>query len=346
MKKRKNHSPEFKAKVALEASLVREALEGYAIGRFQSQAEVLRFLENYPYFPRGKNGHVLPKRVSDMLNQPLYAGYICSEVYALDWRKGHHEPLISMKTHEKIQERRHGAAYAPAKKNIGQDFALRGFVCCAECGTVLKSSWSKGATKRYAYYLCQTKGCDSYGKSIPRAKLEGAFGELVKTMEPSPNLLALAKVMFKDAWTARLGSAKDVVQAAKRQIADADTQIENLLERIMKATNDSVIGAYEQKIGDLEKTKVRMHDNLAHQTPPAGRFEDTLELSMKFLSSPWKLWETGDITLRRILLRLAFTGQVLYHRNEGARTPEISLPFKALGVFKCREHANGAAGEN
>ncbi|MBL4750139.1 MAG: hypothetical protein JKX71_06075 [Amylibacter sp.] len=39
--------------------------------------------------------------------------------------------------------------------------------------------------KRYPYYLCQTKACDSYGKSIPRDRLESTFGEIVKTLEPS-----------------------------------------------------------------------------------------------------------------------------------------------------------------
>lgn len=328
------------------ASIVREALEGYAIGRFQTQAEVKRFLETKPDYPHNKDGIVRPKRVSALLTQPLYAGYICSEVYGLNWLKGHHAPLISMEVYEKIQARRLGKSYAPARKNIGEDFALRGFATCGDCGTALRSSWSKGNTKRYPYYLCQTKGCESYGKSIPRDRLEGAFGDIVKTLEPSPKLFLLAKTMFKDAWDARLGQANDVKMSVKGQIVDVEKQIEVLLGRIMQATNDAVIGAYEEKIGELDKTKARLTENLEYQAPSSDRYEEILELSLRFLSSPWKIWESGQIILRRTLLRLAFTEGFSYHRNGGARTPKISLPFKALGVFQGVGFVNGAAGEN
>ncbi len=237
----------------------------------------------------------------------------------------------------------HVLVYAPARANIGEDFALRGFAMCGDCGKPLRSSWPKGKYKRYAYYLCQTKGCDSYGKSIPRDKLEGAFGEVVKTLEPSPKLFQMATVMFKDAWAARLGQAKDATQSVRRQIADTEKQIENLLDRIMSASSDSVIGAYENKIARLERDKHRLTENLINQMPPRGRFEDMLELSLQFLSSSWKLWESGDFILRRTLLRLAFTSGFSYHRNEGARTPEISLPFKALGVFSGGGNLSGAS---
>jgi hypothetical protein len=36
------------------APVVRQALEGYATGHFASQAEVQRFLERNPHFPKDK----------------------------------------------------------------------------------------------------------------------------------------------------------------------------------------------------------------------------------------------------------------------------------------------------
>jgi site-specific DNA recombinase len=328
------------------ASVVREALEGFAIGRFQTQIEVKRFLEAQPYFPRSANNKVRPKLVSDMLRNPLYTGHICSEVYGINWLRGHHDPLISTATYEKMQERLCGTAYAPARQDIGDDFALRGFVACGDCGAGLKSSWSKGKYKYYPYYLCQTKGCESYGKSIPRDKLEGDFGEVVKSLTPSPALYALAKSMFKDAWNGRVEQAKLAARSTKRQLADVEKQIDALLTRIVSTNNATVVKAYENKIAEFEKSKAVLTENLVQKAPTARRFEETLELSTIFLSSPWKLWESGQMNLRRMLLRLAFTGRFDYHRNGGARTPKIALPFKALGVFEYGENTNGAAGEN
>lgn len=38
------------------ASVICEALEGYASGRFETQAEVMRFLQDHPLFPRTAPG--------------------------------------------------------------------------------------------------------------------------------------------------------------------------------------------------------------------------------------------------------------------------------------------------
>ncbi|MCB2052562.1 MAG: recombinase family protein, partial [Novosphingobium sp.] len=58
------------------ATIIQEALEGYATGRYQSQAEVKRFLDAQPEFPRDKDGEVRNQRVNDLLNRVLYAGYV------------------------------------------------------------------------------------------------------------------------------------------------------------------------------------------------------------------------------------------------------------------------------
>ena len=66
---------------------------------------------------------------------------------------------------------------------------------------------------------------------------------------------------------------------------------------------------------------------------PPGRFEEFIELSLKFLANPWNLWRSGRITLQRTVLRLAFSERISYRRNEGYRTPKTTLPFKALADF-------------
>jgi len=75
-----------------------------------------------------------------LLTNPLYVGYICSEVYELNWLKGQHGPLISMATLEKVQKRLETTGYAPARADIGEDFSLRGFATCGDCGSNLRSS--------------------------------------------------------------------------------------------------------------------------------------------------------------------------------------------------------------
>ncbi len=312
------------------ASIVREVFEGYATGRFATQSEVRRFLDAQPTFPRNGKGQITQQRVTDILGNPLYTGHICSETYGINWLKGHHPPLISIETFDKVQQRRANPPNAPKRANVGDDFALRGIATCAGCDVPLRSSWAKGNTKRYAYYLCQTKGCDHYGKSIARDKIEGEVGDLLKSLQPTPGLISLAKAMFRHAWDQRLAQAKDAQEVAKAQLRTLDKQIESVLDRILGASNATVIATYEKEIGDLEKEKARLGGILDQQDDPDGSFDEKLEPVLAFLANPWKLWETGQTNLRTLVLKLTFPGRIHYDRNKGARTPEIAFPFKVL----------------
>ena len=77
------------------ASIVREALEGFASGRFGSQAEVTRFLQGQPLFPRSHHGTVENWRTTRLLTQPLYAGYLEVSDWNVGLRPARHEGLIS-----------------------------------------------------------------------------------------------------------------------------------------------------------------------------------------------------------------------------------------------------------
>lgn len=328
------------------ASIVREAIEGFASGRFQTQSEIKRFLETFPEFPRNAQGEVAWQRIADITTQPVYTGHICSETYGLNWLKGQHEPLISLDTFDKVQARRNGTAYAPARKNIGDDFACRGVVVCADCTKPLRSSWPKGKTKSYPYYLCQTPNCSQYGKSIPRDKLEGDIGDLIRSLQPTPGLLSVARAMFAAAWEQRRTQAVEVTRSGQRRIVEVDKQIETLLSRILEASNATVIRSYEAKVAELDRQKLVLAEQMTKQVEAPGKFSQSLELALGFLSNPWKIWETGQVSMRRTVLKLAFTDRIKYTRNEGPRTPEIALPFRALAGFSGGVLVNGAVRED
>lgn len=58
------------------ATYIQEALEGFACGRFQTQAEVKRFLEAFPDFPRTKSKGVHCDVVHKLLTHSVYAGMV------------------------------------------------------------------------------------------------------------------------------------------------------------------------------------------------------------------------------------------------------------------------------
>lgn len=316
------------------ASIVAEALEGYANGRFLSQAEVKRFLESRPDFPKDlPNGEIRNWKVTKLLTRPTYAGYIEAPKWGISLRKGHHEPLISYETFNRIQENLKEGARPAARKDINEDFPLRGFVACDDCGKPMTACWSKGCRRHYAYYLCDTRGCPSKRKSIARAKIEDGFADVLQSLQPTRQLFDLAKAMFKDAWDMRLTEANNAKETVERQRADVETQIENLLDRIVDASSATVVTAYEKRIGKLEREKILLAERSSRIVPPKGRFEEFIELSLEFLARPWNIYENGSLALKQTVLRLVFPEPLRYSRESGYRTIETAFPFKVLAGF-------------
>lgn len=61
------------------ASIIQEALEGFASGHFATQAEVKEFLEQHQIFSKDCEGGIHPQRVTNLLKRKIYAGIIESK---------------------------------------------------------------------------------------------------------------------------------------------------------------------------------------------------------------------------------------------------------------------------
>jgi hypothetical protein len=324
------------------ASVIQEALEGFASGVFRTQSEVMRFLNDEPDFPKGSNGKVHQQRVKHMLTRQLYAGMIEYEPWGVSLREGKHEGLISFATFEAIQDRLNGKAYAPARTDLNADFPLRGAVACASCRNNLTACWSTGKVgTKHPYYMCYKKGCADYRKSIRRADIEGAFEDMLKTMTPAKTLIDLTKAMFSDAWNAQAHNAKSMAQTITKKIQAIDTQITGLVDRLMQSSQSAVIKAYENKIDGLERDKLVLAEQLTNKSAPRYSFEETFEHTLSFLSSPWKIWQKGQLEHRQTVLRLVFDRPLQWQRNEGFRTPEISSVYNSMRGF-CGEQSQVA----
>ena len=324
------------------ASILQEALEGFAHGRFETQSEVRRFLQAQPEFPKPKRtGSLTAQRVKDLLTNQLYAGYVEYPKWNVPLRKAVFEPIISFESYQRIQDRIAGRARAPVRKDLTADFPLRGFVLCDGCGKPLTACWSQGATKRYAYYYCVTKSCDSRSKSIRKEQLEGDFEELLAGAKPTRTLFDLAQAMFSDMWEHRAQRMVERTKEMKRQLSTLETQSEGLVDRIVETDNPRLIETYEKRLARLDKDKALLSEKIAKAKKPAKAFEESFRTAMRYLGNPHKLWDSERFEDKRLVLRLTFSDNLRYARNEGFRTSNLSLPFKLLRDFSVAK--NGVA---
>ena len=269
------------------ASIIAEALNGYASGRFDSLVEVKRFLESRASWPKDKLGEVPQERVIELFTRPIYAGHITIPQWGLHLIPARHEPLVTLETWLTVQDRMMGKPRAPTRKDLRAGFPLRNFVTCSDCGEAYTSCWSKGRSARYPYYLCDTRGCVSYRKSIRKEVLEGQFEELLQTLQPSQGLFNLAFQMIRDIWDGKIAGARVEGQTLKSEIATVGRKIDQLLERLVDAESASVIAAYERKIEELQSQKALLTEKIETVGKPRRSFSETYRTAR--ISQPFQM---------------------------------------------------------
>ncbi|MEZ5919417.1 MAG: recombinase family protein [Alphaproteobacteria bacterium] len=312
------------------ASIIREALEGFASGRFETQTEVQRFLENQAEFPKNKKGGIHLQKIKDILERVLYAGYIDVPKWGISLHPGKHEALISFTTYQTIQKRLQGTANAPVRKDIHEDFPLRGFVTCGCCGNPMTAAWSKGRNGKYPYYFCHTKGCDDYRKSIRKEQMEEEFESLLMDMQSSRELFFVAAETFSDLWNMRKNRMQAEAVSIKREIGTIEKKTQQFLNRIVETDSSPLITAYENQVRTLEEQRIGLQEKIANCGRPLASFDDTFRTAMEFLGNPYKLWTSDRIEDKKIVTRLVFAEKLLYRKNDGFRTAQTTLPITVL----------------
>src|SRR4029079_1915559 len=104
------------------------------------------------------------------------------------------------------------------------DFPLRRFVACSLCLAPLTGSWSRGRSKRYAYYHCPK--CRTV--KVPRGQLETSFIELLETLQPQPEYIRLFKAIVSDVWKSRQGESQQLRLSLQSRIAQKRQRLDRL----------------------------------------------------------------------------------------------------------------------
>lgn len=130
-----------------KASIIKDALEGFASGRFITKTDMQKFLTEKRFCHRDFK-KVNLSQVDRLLTKPLYAGLIHYPKWNIEFQEGKHPAIISIATYNKIQERLGLKINNQfTRKADNDDFPIRGFALCPKCQKPYTASWSKGRNK-------------------------------------------------------------------------------------------------------------------------------------------------------------------------------------------------------
>lgn len=107
-----------------------------------------------------------------------------------------------------------------------------------------------------------------------------------------------------------------------------ETQIEQLVDRIVSAQSQTVIPAYENRLSSLEARKAEVTEMIENCGRPLIDFDTTHRTALQFLENSYLTSTYGSYEYQRAVLRMTVPMQLWYRRNHGFRTAETAIPFR------------------
>lgn len=264
-----------------------------------------------------------------LLRNLIYAGYFDYPKWDVPLTKAHLPAAISFDMHQKIIAKLDGGR-GDVRANYSEEFPARGFLLCADCGRPMTACYSKGKFRLYPYYLCHTKGCHSYGKSIGMQVIHDGIYDLLHQLAPTEEALAVFDA-FIAAIQQRamqvLDAELDEVQAQRRTMV---TERERIAGRLASESDDDVYEQLKRRFKELGKNIQLIDSRMAQLRKRTTQSDGLFEHARRFLKEPHKVWQSNDIEARRIILRACFDKPLEYSRTRGFRTPKITIVFRAL----------------
>lgn len=320
-----------------DASIIKEAFEGFAYKRFTSLAEVGHFLtaSNLSKSPTGKFVHV--QFVHKLFEKKIYAGLIEYLPWDVKERPGKHEGLISVQTFYQVQANlgKFSETYRTHADN--PQYPLKRLISCAHCSKAMTAYTSTGRKqKRYAFYSCKNKACTASPKNHRKENVERAYLELLGTLTPSPALIKLTKLVFERAWEDKKRIYDLERELQLKEHKQIDTQVTTLLDCIVNANSRDLVKMYENKIKEL--TQQKNAKVILEIFNEQQLYHEALETSLEFLRTAQKCFQNADVSTKKQIHNLIFTVNPTLDENNTLRTAKTSVLFRA-----CAELGSGVS---
>jgi site-specific DNA recombinase len=270
-------------------------------------------------------------RFEALLRNPLYISRIIVPRWGVDV-KGNFPPLVDDETFWRVQAQLAGEGLTVAAyQRRREDFPLRAFVCCGHCGRPLTSSWSKGKKgTKYPYYHCPAGArCN---QSRERAEvLEQKFLDLLSSLRPEPEYLALFRAIVLDLWKARQADVTAHREALERKVRDLRQRRDRLDEAFVyqrTIDQDTYDHMRVKLLEDLTQAEMKLHQTRGAELD----VEAALEYAIHLASNAGTLWVQADLEQRQRLQKAIFP-EGLHLESGEIRTPVTSGFFSVFGEF-------------
>lgn len=322
-----------------EATAIRSAFERYASGELLSQMDVLRFLQGTDGFLHNKLSKNFVKR---LLTNRVYTGEFAYPKWEIGVQHWKMDVIVPSDLFEQTQYRLNHRMCLPRQKNVTDDFLLRGYVACSECGHPMSAGWSKGRNKKFPYYFCFNTKCPSCRKSISKEVMECDFSELLASVHAKPGLINLTKHIITDVLHSKKRENAQRLLKLESEKGEKIIKIQKTMDLLVATTDSTLVKVYndclkqtkeEQEAVELEIKKLK-----DMKLDTIDEFQKVFETVKPFIENPYKLWERGDTEQKKKVLKIVFGDNLKYGKETKFRTAQTSSIFELISVLASQKY--------
>ncbi|MEK7088776.1 MAG: recombinase family protein [Patescibacteria group bacterium] len=327
--------------------VLKPALENFALGVFVRKIDVCRFLVEKGFWTKQSPEKYIDK-LTQILKDPFHMGDIEYPIWEVSRRRGKHEGIISAETFDLIQKRlKKEDSGIRIRRDVSSDFPLRNLVLCAHCLNPLTAAWTTNARKksRWPYYVCHTKGCEAYGKSLRKNDVEDGFIAILQKNNLKPEVGELVTLMFDRTWGDETKKESGLHQQDKDHKDSLSNEIALLAKMAASAKSEAVRSVYEGQIEGLAEQIESLDGKLAIKADMNIPYRTALDKSTTMLKSPYKAWINLDLLEQRRLFYFIFDTKLPYSQKEGYRTNEVPTAIRLFEEFATTNPSDVEMGE-
>lgn len=273
------------------------------------------------------------------IRNPIYCGKVFVPKHKDEeacFVEGQHEPLISEELFDKVQEILDGKK-RPRRPNtkitVQENFPLRGFLTCPNCGNTITASASKGRNNRYYYYHCNS----TCGFRERAELVNKVFEDVLMALEMN----APVKKYLKKLLTENYENFTSDPLKEKKKISDEIDTLNNKLSFARNKFLSEIIDddEYLEIKRECKEQISKLEENLNKSlVPQITNIDKLLEQALQTLQNIGKHYQEGGIETKRAIIGSIFPEKLEFD-GEHYRTARINSI--AYHIFQINNELNG-----
>ncbi|MCX6182129.1 MAG: recombinase family protein [Bacteroidetes bacterium] len=246
------------------------------------------------------------------------------------WVDGIHEGIVSEATYYAVQDIIEGRKKNMPNKfqTVRDEFPLRGFLTCAQCGRALTASSSKGKMGVLYYYYHCNKGCNERFKaSLINAKFESVLLSEVKANHQSIKLFG---EILKNGFKNRNSTVRVELEKMQKEIGKQKQRLKNAKDMVLDGEITS---------SDYKEMKYEIEETLEKLTGEESRLISGIENNghlvnegLEVIQNIEMYYHSKDTVTKQRIVSSIYPEKLIFDKS-GYRTPKTLNVISLLNRF-------------